>query len=82
VSTAHYARHWGFAGLVSVEYCQTQQEERLIMSGMHRVLTGVVLVALTATAVPARLASQARQSRQSTEQALIALENEWAKAVV
>jgi ketosteroid isomerase-like protein len=54
----------------------------LIMSGMHRVLAGVVLVALTTTAVPARLASQARQSRQSTEQALIALENEWAKAVV
>ena len=55
----------------------------MIMSGMHRVVAGVVLATLMTAAIPARSMGQARPAaRQTTEQALLALENEWARAVV
>jgi ketosteroid isomerase-like protein len=80
VSSEHYARQPTFAGLDSAEYCQAKQEERMIMGGMHKVIA-VGAVALV-TAASAGYANTDRQARATTARALIALENEWAKAVV
>lgn len=56
----------------------------MLMTGMYRIIAAAALVVTTgAWSADAHAQAQAaRQSRATTERMLLALENEWAKAVV
>jgi ketosteroid isomerase-like protein len=55
----------------------------MLIAGMYRVIAAAALVVTTGAASSAAAHAQAaRQSRVTTERTLLALENEWTKAVV
>jgi hypothetical protein len=82
VSSAHEARQTAICPAAFWGVLSGQQEERMLIPGMYRVIAAVTLVVMARASSADADARAVQQSRATTERTLLALENEWTRAVV